>query len=195
MAPAEAKGSLKGASIAAVQGITKMLKTISRGGTGLAAIICAAHAAAQTPIPPSPNDFVVAASQSDQYEIEAGKDAEVQSNDLRVRTFAQQMIRDHTRTIEILRQAAMSSGLPIPEPSVSSDQARLLSSLQSLRGAEFDRTYARQQVLAHEQAVTVADSFAAAGSDANLRNAAASALPIIQEHLKMAQQLRTDVGG
>ena len=172
-----------------------MLKSVSLGAMRLATIVCAAHAAAQTPIPPSPKDFVAAALQSDQYEIAAGWDAAVQSNDPRVRTFAQQMIQDHTRMSEALRRAAVSSGLPVPEPSLSSDQATLLSSLQSLRGAEFDRTYARQQVLAHAQAVAVADSFTAAGSDPNLRNAAASALPIIRDHLKMAQQLQAEVGG
>jgi len=119
----------------------------------------------------------------------------VQSNDPRVRTFAQQMLQDHTRTSEALRRAAMSSGLAVPDAGMSSDQATLLSSLQSLRGVEFDRTYARQQVLAHAQAVAVAESFTAAGSDPNLRNAAASALPIIRDHLKMAQQLQAEVGG
>ena len=136
----------------------------------------------------------MAASQSDEYEIQSGRVAEVQSNDARVREFAQHMIRDHTRTSENLRQAAITSGLQQPEPGLSSDQARLLSSLQSLRGAEFDRTYARQQALAHTQAQAVNESFAEGGSNLNLRNAAESALPIIRDHLKMAQRLRVDIG-
>jgi putative membrane protein len=44
----------------------------------------------------------------------------------------------------------------------------LLSGLQGLRGRDFDKTYARQQELAHAQAVAVVESFAAAGSDPNL---------------------------
>jgi putative membrane protein len=84
--------------------------------------------------------------------------------------------------------------LPSPEPGTSSDQASLLSSLQSVRGPDFDKTYARQQELAHAQAVAVEESFATAGSDSNLRKAAQSALPSIRDHLKKAQQLRVDVG-
>ena len=150
---------------------------------------------AQTPIPPAPKDFVMAAAQSDHYEILAAHIAVAQSRDERVRTFAQEMIRDHTRLSDELSKAAMASGLPSPDAGVSSDQAALLSGLQSLHGPEFDKTYARQQELAHTQAVAVQDSFATDGADANLKKAAQSALPAIQGHLKMAQQLRAAVGG
>ena len=91
--------------------------------------------------------------------------------------------------------AALASGLPLPGSGMSSDQAALLSSLQSFRGADFDKAYARQQALADAQAVAVEDSFATAGSDPNLRKAAQSALQTIRDHLKMAQQLRDQVGG
>ena len=172
-----------------------MPKTTSWAAIGLAVTIGCQGALAQTPIPPSPNDFVGAASQGDHYEIMAAHLAEVQGKDPRVRSFAQDMIRDHTRLTEDLRKAATASGLPTPGSGMSSDQAALLSGLQSLRGAEFDKTYARQQVLAHAQAVAVEDSFATAGADANLKKAAQSALPVIRHHLKLAQQLRLEVGG
>jgi putative membrane protein len=134
------------------------------------------------------------ASQSDKYEIEAARVAEVEGRDPRVRSFAQQMIVDHARLDEDLRRAAAASGMSPPQPGMSSDEAALLSSLQSVRGADFDRTYARQQALAHAQAVAVEGSFATAGLDPNLRKAAQSALPMIQDHLRGAQQLRDQVG-
>jgi putative membrane protein len=137
----------------------------------------------------------MAASQSDQYEILAARVAEVQSQDSRVRTFALEMIQEHTRLAEDLRKAAIASDLPPPELGISSDQASLLSSLQSVRGAEFDKTYARQQELAHAQALAVDESFATSGSAPNLRKAAESALPFIRDHSKKAQKLRVDVGG
>jgi putative membrane protein len=166
-----------------------MSKTGVWGAFVLAVIVGGHGALAQTPIPPSPNDFVMAASQSNQYEILAARVASVQSQDPRVRTFAQKMIQEHTRLSQDLRNAAVASGLRAPDSGMSSDQAMLLSGLQGLRGRDFDKTYARQQELAH--AVAVAESFATAGSDPDLRKAAQSALPSIREHLKMAQ----DVGG
>jgi putative membrane protein len=152
-------------------------------------------AQAQTPIPPAPKDFVMTASQGDHYEMLAAQVAVVQGQDPRVRTFAQKMLEDHARLSEALRQAAIASQLPTPEPGISSDQAALLSSLQSLRGADFDKTYVRQQALAHTQAVAVEESFARAGSDANLQKAAQAALPKIREHLTKVQQLRVEIEG
>jgi putative membrane protein len=136
----------------------------------------------------------MSAAQSDQYEIQAARDALAQSQDPRIRAFAQQMIDDHTHTGDSLRQATAASGLPPPPAAMSSDQAMMLSSLQSLRGADFDRAYARQQVLAHHQALAVEQGYATAGTDPNLRRLAQSAVPVIQQHLQMAEQLGVALG-
>lgn len=162
---------------------------------GLTAAISCHTAEAQTPIPPSPQDFVMAAAQSDRYEVMAGYLAVVQAQDPRVRSFAEAMIRDHMRLANDLRDAASTAGLPPPGSGMSSDQAALLSGLQGLRGAEFDKAYARQQELAHTQAAAVEDSFATAGADATLKKAAQTALSTIEEHLKKAKQLRGELGG
>jgi putative membrane protein len=171
-----------------------MLKTTFLGAAAL--VILGIHGTeAQTAIPPAPKDFVAAALQSDHYEIMAASVAEVEGRDPHVRTYAREMIQEHTRLAEDLRQTAAVSGLPPLASGMSSDQARLLSSLQSVRGQDFDRTYARQQQLAHAEALAVDESFAAAGSDQNLRKAAQSALPSLRDYLKKAEQLSLDVGG
>ncbi len=152
-------------------------------------------AQAQTPIPPSPPDFALAVSQSDQYEVLAANVAEIQGQDPRVVAFAKDMIRDHARLTGDLRQAALASGLQVPASGMSSDEAALLSGLQGLRGAEFDKAYARQQVLVHTQAAAVEESFGEAGADLNLRKAAQAALPMIRNHVEQARQLRIALGG
>lgn len=181
-------------TISRAPGKATMSNNAKWAAISLAAVLGGSEARAQTPIPPSPKDFVMAASQSDRYEMLAAKVAAVQSQDPRVTKFADEMVRDHKQLSEDLRQAAAASGLPQPEPSLSSDEASLLGGLQSVRGRDFDQAYARQQVLAHAQAVAVEESFAEGGSDANLKKAARSALPTIRHHLDMAHQLRTDLG-
>ncbi len=159
------------------------------------ALAVAGSALAQTPPPPSPRDYAQAAAQSDAYEIEAGYTARTESQDPRVRAFADMMIRDHTRTTESLRAAARSAGLPPPSSGVGGDQKEMLSALQSLRGRDFDREYARQQVLAHAQALTVTGLYAQGGASGPLRQAAEGALPIIQGHADQARRLQADLGG
>jgi putative membrane protein len=152
-------------------------------------------AQAQTPIPPAPQDFVMTALQSDQYEIMAAQVALVEAQDARVRAFAEAMIRDHMRLSESLRETAKASGLEAPGSGMSSDQAALLSGLQGLRGADFDKAYVRQQAIAHAQAVAVEESFAEGGANPRLQHAAQDALPTIKAHLNDARQLQAALGG
>ena len=148
-----------------------------------------------TAIPPAAADFAASAAQSDEYEIMAGHAAVAQSQNPRIRAFAQQMIEDHTRTRDSLRQAVSAAGLPEPPPAMGSDQASLLGALQSLSGTEFDQAYARQQVLVHAQALAVQQSYATAGTDPTLKKLAQSGLPLLRHHLEMIQQIRDSVGG
>ena len=163
-------------------------------GLAAAAAMAAAWSAAAQPPPMSAKDFAEAAAQSEQFEIVEGETAVAQSQDPRVRAFAQQMIQDHTRASQALAEAGAKSKLPPPTMGLSGDQSRLLNGLQSLRGPEFDRLYATHQVLAHSEAATVQQGYAARGGDPNLKQAAAAEAPLIQSHLQMAQQLRQAVG-
>jgi putative membrane protein len=158
------------------------------------AMVIGGHAAAQTPIPPASADFAMSATQSDQYEILAAHVALTQSQNPHIRTFAQQMIDDHTRDADSVREAATAAGLTPPLPGMTSDQALLLAALQSLRGADFDRAYINQQILAHAQALAVEQSYASAGTDTHLRKVAETTVPVIQHHQQMAEQIRATVG-
>ena len=160
----------------------------------LVGVLGAGEAFAQTKIPPRVSDFAMSAAEADHYEILAARDAITQSENASVRAFAQEMIQDHTLASDDLNKAASASGLPPLPPALSSDQALMLSALQSLRGADFDKAYVRQQVLAHTQALAVEQSFANGGSDPNLRKVAQTAVPMIQHHLERAKQISVVLG-
>jgi len=166
-----------------------MFKLIS-----LLAIGATASAVAQNPGSRQTREFVQAAGQSDQFEMLESKTALTQSTDPQVRSFAQQMIKDHSDTSRTLDQATQSSGLMPPPKGISADQAAFLGALQSLRGRDFDRAYFRHQALAHRSALTVEQAYAASGDNPSLRRAAASAVPIISSHLAMAEQMQSKFG-
>ncbi|MFL6628434.1 MAG: DUF4142 domain-containing protein [Vitreoscilla sp.] len=141
------------------------------------------------PKTPKPEEFARLVAQSDGYELAAAQTALAQSHNRQVRAFAERMIADHEHMARSLGDAAKAAGLEAPRPHVGGDQARFLTSLQSLRGDEFDREYGRQQMLAHTSALTVMRSYAEKGSDPNMRRMAASAAPLIERHLQAARQL------
>jgi putative membrane protein len=139
-------------------------------------------------------DFIQAAAQSDTFEILEAQTVLAQSADLQVRAFAQQMIEAHTATSESLKTAASHAGLKPPTQALSSDQALLLSALQGVRGAEFDKMYLRHQALAHLSAMTTEQQYASNGDQPAVRAAAASATPLIASHLEMAEQMQAKSG-
>lgn len=146
------------------------------------------------PKTPTPQEFAQSAAQSDGYEHVAAQAALAQSRSSQVRMFAEQMLADHARIGQALRDAALASGLTPPPPHVGGDQMRFVTSLQALRGIDFDREYARQQVLAHTSALTTMRGYATKGADTNLRRAAATAVPVIEHHLQMARQMKDALG-
>lgn len=145
--------------------------------------------------PVTPQDFVDAAAGADQYEIMAAHAALGQSKTAAVRDFAQQMIADHTAMVAALGESAARAGLQPPSTSVGGDQTMLLAGLQGLRGADFDRAYARQQVLAHRAALGTKRGYATQGSDAELRRLAVKDAPMIERHLEAAEGLHASLGG
>ncbi|MCC8400427.1 DUF4142 domain-containing protein [Paraburkholderia sp. MMS20-SJTN17] len=145
-----------------------------------------------TTLSPADQQFVLEASKSDSTEIAASRIALKNSNDPHVRKFAQQMITDHTKLSHAMAELVAKKGF---KPTPSADSA-LVGKLQTLKGTEFDQAYVEQVgVEAHQRAVDLFQQESESGTDAQLKAAAANALPIIKHHLEMAQQLAGTMKG
>jgi putative membrane protein len=145
-----------------------------------------------TKLSPADTQFVQDASTSDATEIAASKIALKNSNDPHVRKFAQQMIADHTKLSHGMAALVSKKGFTTTP---SADSA-LVGKLQSLKGKAFDQAYVEQVgVEAHQRAVDLFERQSQSGTDAQLKAAAAKALPIIKHHLAMAQQLAGEMKG
>ena len=141
--------------------------------------------------PPSAAQYMTMAGQSDQFEIQSGELAESKAANLDLKKFAREMIADHTKTSALVMDAAKKSGLPTsPPPPLTADQEAMLSTLQGLSGAAFDKAYSGQQMKAHEDALALQRAYAANGDDPNLKAAAIHIVPIVQLHWTMLQNTR-----
>jgi putative membrane protein len=129
--------------------------------------------------------FVKTAAVAGTTEIDAAKLAMRQSNDKSVKAFATHMIADHTKLAMQLK-AAVPHGVEVPKEADTS----ALDSIRSLKGADFDSAYiARFGVQGHKDAIAAFQDEAQNGQDASLKKAAQKALPTIQHHYAMAQEL------
>ena len=143
-------------------------------------------------MPATPTDaqaFMAAAGASDLYEIQSSKLALDKSDNVSVKDFANTMIEDHTKTTQAVKDAAAKAGLTAPEPMLTPDQQQMIDTLTPLLGHKFDVEYARQQLPAHQQALLLMTNYAQNGDTPALRDAAQSAIPIIEHHLASLKQM------
>ena len=65
----------------------------------------------------------------------------------------------------------------------------MIDALNDAKPEDFDKTYAKQQVKAHERAVELFDDYAEEGDNAALKQFAANTLPTIKQHREQAEKL------
>ncbi|PRX28421.1 putative outer membrane protein [Paraburkholderia sp. BL18I3N2] len=117
---------------------------------------------------------------------DAARIATSRSTDRDVKAFAERVSTDNAKISDALR-AASPRGVDVPK---NDPDAAVLASINNLRGAEFDKAYIEQVALAGEQkALSAFQAEIASGRDEQLKDAAKKALPTIQEHYAMAQEL------
>lgn len=141
-----------------------------------------------TSLPAGDRDFMMKAAQSDIAEIQSGQVAKEKASSDAVKKFADQMVTDHTKTSGQMKTMAVSRSVSLPTTSSAKDQ-RDMKKMSTMSGTDFDRAYMASQVRAHRDAVALFQKESKSGKDAELKSFAATTLPALQEHLKMATEM------
>jgi putative membrane protein len=141
-------------------------------------------------VAPKTEDFVTEAAASDMFEIESSKLALAQSQDPATKTFAQQMITDHTKTSEELKALVSGGKVKATIPTaMSSAQQSMVDDLKKLKGDDFTKQYHSDQEDAHEDAVDLFKRYGEEGENADLKAWAAKTRPALEHHLMMAKDM------
>jgi putative membrane protein len=140
-------------------------------------------------IAPTTADFVKEVAISDMFEIQSNKLAEDKGNPSE-KTFASQMVTDHTKTSTELKGLIGSGKVKADLPNAldSSHQSKL-DKLKSESGKDFSSDFNSMQVSAHKDAVSLFERCAKGGENPDLKDWAGKTLPALQHHLEMAQGL------
>lgn len=104
-----------------------------------------------------------------------------------MKSFAGEMVKDHTKTSQELKGAA--TGVKMPAEMDSSHKSKL-DKLRGLNGADFDKQYISDQQSGHKDAVGLFERYAKSGDNDKLKAWAGKTLPALQHHKEMADKLQ-----
>ncbi|HBI68503.1 MAG TPA: DUF4142 domain-containing protein [Massilia sp.] len=128
-------------------------------------------------------------------EVEMGKLAQSKSQNPEVKTFAQQMIDDHTKGLQEVQAVAQAKGVTLPTELDAKHKA-MSEKLAKLNGEAFDREYMKVGgVASHKEALALLKKNQKSAKDADVKGLAAKMQPTVEQHLKAAQQAPTAKSG
>lgn len=131
-------------------------------------------------------DFVETASAKGMAEIETARMA-LDEGTQNVHDFANQMIQDHTKANQELKEIARQEDLDISDDPTLMDQAKAM--MLSIRdGESFDEAYIKNQINAHEQTIELFER-ASHSDNSAIQAFTREKLPTLREHLQMAKEL------
>jgi putative membrane protein len=133
-------------------------------------------------------EFIKQASEAGEGEIKASEHAKKNASSEEVKTFAEEMIKDHRKAATELTRIATSKGIqPSQEPATSAKAK--IKALETKKGASFDKAYSEMMVSDHKKAVELFEKASTDLDDAKLKEYATNTLPTLKHHLEMAEKL------
>ncbi|MEO6982281.1 MAG: DUF4142 domain-containing protein [Edaphobacter sp.] len=164
-----------------------------------AAVVCAmafspiaqAQGAEAGPTDPQIVGIVVTANKID---IDYAKLAVSKTKNKEVRTFADQMVRDHSA----LQKSVFALGAKLhvtpadssTEASLKSESKESTAKLKALSGKAFDKAYIDNEIAFHKQVIDATNSVLIPNAkNAELKGALENAVPLFQGHLEHAQNI------
>jgi predicted outer membrane protein len=134
-------------------------------------------------------------AQANINEVEAAKLAQSKSQNDQVKSFAQQMIDDHTKGLNDVQQVAQQKGVTLPTEPDAKHKA-MAAKLEKMSGSAFDKAYMSQAGVAdHKMVHSKLMSDEKKAKDADVKALAQKLEPVVAQHLKSAEQDKSSMSG
>jgi putative membrane protein len=159
-------------------------------------VLCAVPVLAQKSAGTGGSDqaFVDFAAQTDMVEANLGQEAQNVSESQGVKDFGQMMVTDHTADFGQLHMAAQQGGLNVPDAIDKTEDKAMITPMEKLKGATFDKKYIHEMVMAHTAALARYKKEADSAQNPAIKSYAQTAVPVLQKHLDAAKALEKNGG-
>ncbi len=154
----------------------------------------AAPAPGATENPAASKTFVARAATGGMEEVELAELALSKSSNPAVDDFAKKMKHDHSAANAKLASIAKDESIAVPG-GLTAQQQKKMKQLKAKSGAEFDKAYAATMVVAHKKTIALFENASHKASSQQLRQFAKDSLPMLHEHLKLAEAMQSKVAG
>ena len=133
----------------------------------------------------------------DVSEIEAAQLAKQKASSPAVRSFAANLVEQHTesmqKNLQLAKQMRVNPEKPRLASAVESTHQKTMEELRKKSGQDFDRAYIDYQVTMHEQAVKLVEDTAHSVDDPRLKQQLVQTRPDLISHLSAARQLQRQI--
>jgi len=149
------------------------------------------EAQVETPNAMNPNavdasQFVQQAASSGLFEVKAGELAKQRATSDNTKHLGDIIMQEHKKANDDLMKITQRKNIPTPSDLQPNEKATF-DKLSTVNGADFDGEFLHSQVLAHQQAIDLFEKASKDLQDKDLKEFAQQYLPMLREHLKMAQ--------
>ena len=133
------------------------------------------------------NEFMMTAAHSDQNEIQQSKMALAKGVTGMAKEMADKMIADHTKSTADLKKIADKKGVTLPTD-MDAEHKAMAPAMEKLSGKEFEAKYLAQMQTDHQKTANTMAAHEKMTQDADLKAFIGKTLPVVQQHLGMAQK-------
>jgi putative membrane protein len=136
--------------------------------------------------------FIKDAAAGGMMEVELGKIAADKATNDKVKEFGRRMQEDHGKANDELKKIAADKGVEIPA-ALEGKHKKTVDRLSKLSGNDFDREYMRAMVDDHKEDLEKFQREADKGTDPAVKQFASKHVPILKQHLELAQTTNKEV--
>ncbi len=137
--------------------------------------------------------FLEHAAEGQWMEMALGQMATQKATDEQVKQFGARMIQDHKKAGLQIRTLVLNERIELHAHPLEQHK-HLITNLSQLSGKEFDRAYMTSMLRAHAQYVKDFGQHSLMEENMEVRQWAASALPVLKEHLAHAKTIASSIG-
>lgn len=126
-------------------------------------------------------------------EVELAKLAQEKGKTQEIKDFAAMMVKDHTAANNKLKQLAAANDVTLPDDTTLMQKATK-KKLEVQAANDFDESYIRQQIKAHEDTAALLKKEMSGGDDVDAKRFAHEILPTVEAHLAHISRIAADRG-